>query len=385
MKYLNLGQPVPFGIVGGARSENRNAFFGSCHIFSARYWGGHLNGGVFSRDAAVNNASGKHYGALAYSDVPSMITAQSSTDNPIRFISVVTPNNSHCAISTAALVGGIPVMCEKPIGVNLKQAIKLAKVIEQTKIPFGLTQTYRGYPMTALAAYLIKHGEIGTIFNVEVDYPQGWLLGVMDAWRTDPTIGGPGGVLADIGATHAYDMMRYLTGLDATRTLAVLRTIIPDREVPDHAHLLLEFPGGVNGSIRTSQVKAMCENDIGFEVSGSKGRITWSIKDPNSLYLYQDGKPTMVYRAAEGYLPDDVKKMFRLPPGHPEGNEGALANAYGAFMDWVVAHGNGDTAFKPSPILARINDGLQSMALIEAALKSQRRDNTWVKLPDIHY
>lgn len=101
------------------------------------------------------------------------------------------------------------------------------------------------------------------------------------------------------------------------------------------------------------------------------------------LYLYKNGKPNTVYRAAEGYLPEEVKAMFRLPPGHPEGNEGALANVYDAFMDWVVAHGNGDTAFKPSPILARIDDGLQSMALIEAALHSQKIGSVWVPLPTI--
>lgn len=315
----------------------------------------------------------------------SMIATDSVSENPLRFISVVTPNSSHCAISAAALAGGKPVMCEKPIGVNLNEAIKLAKMVKEKGLPFGLAQTYRGYPMTALAAFLIKHGEIGDIFDIEVDYKQGWLLSETEPWRTDPEIGGPGGVLADIGATHAYDMMRYLTGLDATHVSAFVRTIIPDRKVPDHAELHLRFSGGVSGSIRTSQVMAMCENDIEFTVSGTKGRITWSIKDPNSLYLYQSGKPTMVYRAAEGYLPDEVKKMFRLPPGHPEGNEGALANVYDPFMDWVVAHGKGEVGFKPSPILARIDDGLQSMALIEAALLSQKIENAWVPLPAIQY
>lgn len=386
MKYQHFGQPIPFALVGGGRSsDDKKAFFGPCHISAAGYWAGLLKCGVFSRDDATNKASGKHYGAIAYSDVPSMIAKEAGSDSPIRFVSVVTPNNSHCSISAAALAGGKAVMCEKPVGVSLQEAIELAKLVEQMKRPFGLTYTYRGYPMTALAAYLIKQGEIGDIFDIEVDYPQGWLLGEVDAWRTDPTIGGPGGVLADIGATHAFDMMRYLTGLEATHALAVLRTIIPDRKVPDHAHLLLKFPGGATGSIRTSQVKAMCENDIGFTVSGTKGRITWSISDPNSLYLAQNGKPTVTYRAAEGYLPEDVKAMFRLPPGHPEGNEGALANVYGAFMDWVIAHGNGDTAFKPSPILAKIGDGLQSMALIEAALQSQKIGSAWVPLPTIRY
>ena len=386
MKFLHLGQTVPFGIVGGAHSEHKKAFFGQCHIHAARYWAGHLKGGVFSRDATVNGASGKHYGAIPYGDVPSMIAKEAASDSPMRFISVVTPNSSHCSISAAALVGGISVMCEKPMGVSLKEATELKELVEQTGLPFGLTHTYRGYPITALAAHIIKQGDIGSIFNIDVDYKQGWLLGEVDAWRVDPEIGGPGGVLADIGATHAYDMMRYLTGLEATCVMAALRTIIPDRKVPDHAHLLLEFPGNVHGSIRTSQVMAMCENNIECEVSGTEGRLKWSINDPNSLYLYKNGKPNTVYRAAEGYLPEDVKAMFRLPPGHPEGNEGALANVYGAFMDWVIAHGNGDTAFKPSPILAQIGDGLQSMALIEAALRSQNAGSVWVAplLPVIH-
>jgi predicted dehydrogenase len=385
VNFLQLSQKLPFGIVGGAHSETKKAFFGPCHIQAAQYWGGLLTSGVFSRNTTVNNASGMYYGAHAYDDVPSMIAADALSDNPLRFISVATPNISHCTISAAALAGGKAVMCEKPVGVNLQEAIELSKLVKEKGLPFGLTYTYRGYPMTALAAYLIRQGEIGDIFDIQVDYPQGWLLSEAEPWRTDPEIGGPGGVLADIGGTHAYDMMRYLTGKEATRALAILRAVIPGRKVPDHAEVHLRFSGDVSGSIRTSQVMAMCENDISFTVSGTKGRITWSIKDPNSLYLYQSGKPTMVYRAAEGYLPEEVKAMFRLPPGHPEGNEGALANVYGAFMDWVVAHGNGDTGFNPSPILARIDDGLESMALIEAALQSQATGNTWVPLPTIRH
>lgn len=385
MNFLQNIHSIPFGIVGGAHSKTSKAFFGKYHIQAAQYWGGYLRCGVFSRYQNTNQGSGEYYGVPNCPDVASMIMGASTSDNPVQFISVVTPNNSHCSISAAALAGGVAVMCEKPVGVNLEEAINLAKLIEQKKLPFGLAYTYRGYPMTALAAYLIRQGEIGDIFDIQSDYLQGWLLGELEPWRTDPEIGGPGGVLADIGGTHAYDMMRYLTGLEATHVLAILRTIIPDRKAPDHAELHLQFPGGVSGSIRTSQVMAMCENDIGFTVSGTKGRITWSIKDPNSLYLYSNGKPTMVYRAAEGYLPEAVKSMFRLPPGHPEGNEGALANVYGAFMDWVVAHKKGDKDFKPSPILARIDDGLQSMALIEAALKSQSTGNAWIPLPTIQY
>jgi predicted dehydrogenase len=273
-------------------------------------------------------------------------------------------------------------MCEKPVGVNMKEALELAKLVEETKLPFGLAYTYRGYPMTALAAYLINQGEIGEVFDISSDYTQGWLLGGLDVWRTDPDIGGPGGVLADVGATHAFDMMRYLLGLNPESVMAVLRTVIPDRKVPDHAHISLKFAGGVTGSIRTSQVMARRENDIRFEVSGTRGRIVWSISDPNSLYLFlNDDKPNLVYRAAENYLPQAVKDMFRLPPGHPEGNEGALANVYNAFMSWVAEHRCGETGFLPSPILAQIDDGIHSMALIQAALESQNCENGWVPYP----
>ena len=46
------------------------------------------------------------------------------------------------------------------------------------------------------------------------------------AWRTNPEIAGETSVVADLG-THAFHLLRYITGLDATRVSADLSTLVP--------------------------------------------------------------------------------------------------------------------------------------------------------------
>ena len=64
---------------------------------------------------------------------------------------------------------------------------------------------------------------IGEVRKVEAWYPQGWLATKLEAdgqkqaaWRVDPSKAGASGCGGDIG-THAYEFVRFVAGLKATR------------------------------------------------------------------------------------------------------------------------------------------------------------------------
>ena len=72
-------------------------------------------------------------------------------------------------------------------------------------------------------------------------------------------------------------------------------------------------------------------------------------------------------------------KYSRLPAGHPEGWLEALANLYANFTDCL--HAVKDGTFTPDRIeYPTAEDGLNGLLFIEACLKSNESQNTWVNI-----
>ncbi|HEY5310003.1 MAG TPA: gfo/Idh/MocA family oxidoreductase, partial [Casimicrobiaceae bacterium] len=75
------------------------------------------------------------------------------------------------------------------------------------------------------------------------------------------------------------------------------------------------------------------------------------------------------------FLPPDIVATGRTPRGHPEGLREAFANIYAEVAQERMARSLGDTlASLPFP---RIEDGVHTMAFIEACIASQA-SGTWV-------
>ena len=92
---------------------------------------------------------------------------------------------------------------------NSEQAQGLIDAVEKSGVVFCVTYTYTGYPMVMQARQMVKEGKIGEVRKVIVEYPQGWLIGLLEetgqkqaVWRTDPKMAGIGGAIGDIGS-HA--------------------------------------------------------------------------------------------------------------------------------------------------------------------------------------
>ena len=52
---------------------------------------------------------------------------------------------------------------------------KLAELVKETRLLYGLTHNYTGYPLVKEARDMIRGGKLGKLRKVVVEYPQGWL------------------------------------------------------------------------------------------------------------------------------------------------------------------------------------------------------------------
>lgn len=372
------------GMVGGGRG----AFIGEVHRMATRLDGQiDLVAGAFSSAAEKSRLCGEELlldPKRVYGDYQTMAAEEAKLPpgERIDFVSVVTPNRAHVPVCQAFLEAGFHVVCEKPLGVNLAEAVALREVVRQTGRIFALTHNYTGYPMVKQARELVRGGELGEIRKVVTEYSQGWLSQPIDAdgqkqaaWRTDPEQAGAAGCLGDIG-THAESLGRYITGLEIDALCAEFTTFVEGRRLEDDANLLIRYKGGAKGVLSASQICAGEENALAIKIHGSKASLEWQQEEPNELAVSYPHAPSRVYRRGNSYLSDAAKRFARIPAGHPEGFIEALANIYLEVARAI--HAVSDAEAIPSDCdFPTIDDGVTGMAFIAAAVESAKAGGVW--------
>jgi len=382
-----MKQKIRMGMVGGGLG----AFIGGVHRMAAALDGEiELVCGAFSSDPAKSKVSGE---ALClppervYGSFEDMIKGEKRLrpNKRMQFVSIVTPNHLHFAPAKMALQHGFHVVCDKPVAFNLKEALALEKLVQKTGLLFALTHNYTGYPMVKQARQMIRHGELGAIRKVVVEYPQGWLSTNLEAsgqkqaaWRTDPARSGIAGAMGDIG-THAENLAEYITGLNISELCADISTFVPGRLLDDDGSVLLHFDNGAKGILHASQIAAGEENNLNIRVYGEKGGLEWRQMEPNTLIVKWLDKPLQHYRTSGHSLYPEAQAHTRIPAGHPEGYLEAFANIYRNVAFCLRARLEGS---EPDPIyldFPTIQDGVRGMRFIEQVIASGKSNKKWIE------
>lgn len=373
------------GMVGGGPE----AFIGEVHRKAARMDGQvEIVGGAFDIDPAKSHEMGKRLyldPSRVHDNYEKMINAELKlpAEERIDFVSVTTPNNWHFPIAKAFLEAGFNVVCEKPMTMNVDEAIKLKKAVEASGRVFALLHNYTGYPMVKHARWMVKQGMLGKIQKIVVEYPQDWLLkrieleGQLQAsWRTDPKQAGAGGCLGDIG-THAENLAHYISGLYISELCAELTSFAKGRLLDDDVNVLLHYENGAKGVLHSSQISTGEENNLNIRVWGTEGAIQWLQEHPNYLYFYKQGEPVQILRRGNGYICEAGQRATRIPPGHPEAFLEAFANIYKNAIDTMRAKLIGAEPTELELDFPDVNDGLIGMQFIETVVASSKSDKKW--------
>ena len=363
---------LTYAMIGGGAAS----FIGPIHRMALRMDDlADLVAGCFSRDARKNAADAEAFGLAAdrvYGDGLSLIAGERGK---IDFLVIATTNETHYALAKAALQAGMDVFCEKPLSLTAKEATELGTLAARKRRVLGVPFTYTGYPVVKLARDLVKRGELGKIDKVVMEYVQGSFRKPdrRNGWKMNPKIAGPSCVVADIGV-HAFTLIEYVTGLEATAVLADL-TSFASGGLDDDASVLMRLTKDAKASLVTSKIATGEENGIRLRVYGEKASLFWNQEAPNELTVRYPTKPDRVYRRKAPYVGElsaASLRASRFPAGHPEGFVEALANIYDEFVKAVRRRTGADF---PSA-----REGVRSMRFIEAVLKSDKSGNRWTKI-----
>lgn len=217
--------------------------------------------GFVTRDARKAEA----YGLPSWSNLDQALAAR-------RFdaVYVGTPPALHCPQTLAALRAGCHVLCEKPFGMNYREARQMVEEARRLDRTLGVAYYRRFYPKLLKAKALIAAGAIGRPLLAELVHHV-WLTPddlAADAWHFNPAMAG-GGPLYDVGS-HRIDVLNFLFGqpLRVTGLLSPLH--VPDA-VEESAVVVVEYENGVRGMVDVSWQSQERRDEC--RILGSQGEL----------------------------------------------------------------------------------------------------------------
>jgi len=286
---------------------------------------------------------------------------------------VATPNNVHARYTIACANAGLHVLCEKPLGMNVKEAEAMLAAAKKNRV-IGMTNfSYRWVPSFALLRETIREGHFGGIRRLHVKYLQS---GLMDptkplVWRNRIEIAGYG-ALGDLGS-HMSDAARFITGAEPKRVVGVAnihvaskpdpKTGRPGRVTTDtDAQFMVDF-GQFVGIFETSQVEPAHGNHLVLSVGGERGSARVYSEDGEQLEI-ACGAPYATAQTWQTCLPKTAvptSKRRQFVSGRP-----CIDDFFNAIRK--------RTRDYPS-----FEDGLAAQRVLDGVLKSART-NRWEKV-----
>ena len=347
-------------------------------------------------DQAMKFAEDWAYPIKGYPSYDAMIEDQAKLPigERIDYALIVTPNFVHFDPAMKLIQAGIPVFCEKPLTITSAEAEQLAAAAEEKKVPFGIAHTYLGHWSSWFSRWLVTSGKLGEVRWVDAYYLQGWLAdraeleGVQQAeWRTDPKQAGASCCGGDIG-THAYMQLRFVTGLEVTSVRGMIETFLEGRQLDDHFTTYCELSHGGRALVRATQIAIGHLNDLGIEVNGSKGTLSWQQEDAERVLIRLPGEPDRVYwrgalSADDPFLagiPQELLDEPTIPPGHVEAFHDAFARLHREFEKDVRLYNAGQPFSCDGSKYANVHDGVKHMKFVEAAVQSAQNGSQPVAL-----
>lgn len=286
-------------------------------------------------------------------------------------VSVVTPDSQHSKIVIDAIGKGCHVLCEKPLADSCDAAGKMVKALKNRAMVGMVNFSCRDFSGFQGMAAAIQEGKIGEIRHVEAQYLQSWLVArSYGDWRKSPALlwrlskkHGSHGALGDLGS-HLFDLLRVCVGeiSEVSCRLGTFPKGEPGEQVGeykldanDSAVASLVFARGAMGQLSTTRWAAGNTNALSIAIYGTEGATRFDLdRDPEA------------YSLIRGRMKLD-KAEWTTVSCRP------YPNTYERFIDSIVTGKSGYANFR---------DGMLSLELVEACLRSDRK-KTWIRMPRV--
>jgi scyllo-inositol 2-dehydrogenase (NADP+) len=202
-------------------------------------------------------------------------------DKEIELVVVVTPHNTHKELAIKCMDAGKNVIVEKPMCIKLKEADEMIEKANKKNLLLNVFHNRRWDGDFLAMEKIIKGGEIGKIFNIEIfmggyGMPREW-------WRSEKEISG--GILYDWGAHFLYWLLLLIPS-----KIKSIYGIIQKRKWynfsnEDEIKSIIIFENGEVADVQSSSIASIPKPR--WRILGEKGGIIQI--DTIKVYKYENG------------------------------------------------------------------------------------------------
>ena len=185
---------------------------------------------------------------------------------------IATPHYNHIKCIKEAFIRGLHVLCEKPIGVVLKDTKDLLEY-NKNNLLCGFILQHRTFSINKYLFELLKNKEYGDVIRISfisTDWFRTNQYFLNDGWRGNYKTDG-GGLLMN-QCPHYLDLICFLFGLPKKVRSYAFYGRFHNIEVEDEITSYLEWENGINGTFVASSGDAYGINRL--EITTSKALIT---------------------------------------------------------------------------------------------------------------
>lgn len=125
-------------------------------------------------------------------------------------VSVALPNFLHAPVTIAALRAGAHVLCEKPMAMNVAQALTMQREAKKAKRKLGINLSYRATPVARALKQMADNGFLGKPYHAFTQWTRRDGFPKFGSWFGQKKVAG-GGPLIDLGV-HRIDLAMWLMG-----------------------------------------------------------------------------------------------------------------------------------------------------------------------------
>jgi predicted dehydrogenase len=294
-----------------------------------------LAGITTSRPGTAEAARDSWSVGRTYSDAESMIA-----DPAIDAIDIATPNHLHRNALLLANEHGKTVYCEKPLTGNLDQALEVEAAITDLDRAGQVVFHNRFLPATMRARQMMEAGDIGDPISFRAEYLHSGNVAANKrmVWKDRRELGA--GVLYDLGS-HVVDMVTWLCGHDIVEVFARQKTLYDKRPSWEDPSVLVEqdsddatwmsvvLADGAVGTIEASKVATGKQDELRFEIHGTRGALRFNLMDPNYLDWFDQSDPEAPLGGTAGFKRIHCVQRYGPPACFPTPK---------ASVGWLRAH-----------------------------------------------
>ena len=313
-----------------------------------------------------------------------MSEAEMLSSPDVDVIHICTPNPYHYETARQGILAGKHILCEKPLTLSSEQGFELSAMSRERGLICGTVFNNRYLAPVMAAKRLIDEGRLGDILSFDFTYRHNSCIDPARRVGWKQTAEAGGGTLADLGP-HVIDLCRYLCGnrvggdnsIDITSVLAKSQVAFPTHLTPsgevwhtnaDEAYYIIAtLSSGAMGNIHVSKISQGTNDQLTFDIYGTKGAIKFSLMDPNFLYFYDATTPNTPIGGVRGYTAIECVGRYPSPANgfpSPKAPAGWLRGHMGCVVSYLSCVAEG-LPFTPS-----LEDGAMVQAVIEACYAS---------------